>query len=137
MAPYMYHKQSVVALARKQYDVRTSINNKRPSQNLVNPILFPYPTRLRLPPKSRMLPIQILHLLLRHARELLLGIPALTLLVVRLHPQQRERGHNQHGAAARQVEPVADRVVGPIVGQVAPCGDEAADVAHHDWEKRS
>lgn len=81
-----------------------------------------------------MLPVQILHLLDSHARELLLRVPPVALLVVILHPEQHQRRHNQHTAARSEVEPVANVVVGRVRRQEAPRRDEAADVAHHDVE---
>lgn len=79
-----------------------------------------------------MFPVQILYLLDAQALQRALVVLRLALLVVAPHPEQ-QGGAAQHDRGARgQVQAVADGIVGPVEGQEAPRGDQAADVAEHD-----
>lgn len=79
-----------------------------------------------------MLPVQIRGLFRRVTRQLLLEAPVLPLVVVTLHPEQRQRGRDQDGAPGSEVEAVSDVVVWRIPAEEAPRGDEATDIAKHD-----
>lgn len=87
-----------------------------------------------MPPKLGMLPVEIPHLGLRHAGQLLLGAACLAPAVVPPHPVKQRHAHDEHARGRGQVETVANAEVRRVVGEVAPCRDEAADVAEHDWQ---
>lgn len=85
-----------------------------------------------------MLPVQIRGLFRRVSRQLFFEAAVLPLVVIALHPEQRQGGGDQDGAAGSEVEPVTDVVVRSIPAEEAPRGDESTDVAKHDCgeEKR-
>src|SRR4051812_13982754 len=124
MALPAYHSIHIMVFpSLPRLESRTKPNKNKPVSSSSRP-----------PPERRMLPIQILHLLLRHTRELLLYAPPLTLLIIERHPQQRQRRHNQHRPRGSKVQPVTNRVIWPVPRQERPGGDESTDVAHHDVE---
>lgn len=79
-----------------------------------------------------MLPVQIRGLFRRVSRQLFLEAAVLTLVVVALHPEQRQGGGDENRAAGGEVEPVPDVVVWCVPAEEAPRGDESTDVAEHD-----
>lgn len=87
---------------------------------------------LRLPPESRVLPIQILHLLPAHPRQLLLHAQRLPPLIILLHPEQHHSSNNQDGRNGRQVQAVTDRIVRPISRQKRPSAHQPTNVSAHD-----
>lgn len=79
-----------------------------------------------------MFPLETLNLRLRQALQLLAHVQRVAPLVVRIHPEQGDRSHDQGHRRGGQVEPVADRVVGPVPAEVRPGSHEPPDVAEHD-----
>lgn len=79
-----------------------------------------------------MLPLEALDLRLRHTSQLTLDIPLRPPRIIPPHPRDLEDRDDEDEARGREVEAVADLVVGAVEGQVRPGGDEAADVAEHD-----
>lgn len=79
-----------------------------------------------------MLPLEALDLRLRQTLQLGLDILLLPPLVVPPHPRDLEDRDDEDEARRREVEPVADLVVGAVEGEIRPRRDEAADVPEHD-----
>ena len=79
-----------------------------------------------------MLPIHILLLQKRRARQLLINIPTLSLLIIPLHPEEQQDTQTQASRRNSQIKAVSNMVVGCIGGQERPSGDQAANVAEHD-----
>ena len=108
---------------------RSSGRPHQQHQSTRNPQLFspPLPKKqtkkgLRLPPKRRMPPIQILHLLHSQPLQLAIHIPLLLPPIIPQHPPQQRNRHQKHGRRRRQIQPVPNMIVGRIKRQETPGG---------------
>lgn len=86
---------------------------------------------LRVPSKTRMLPIQILNLLLTHTGQFRIHINLIPLFVIPLHVEQQDDTRDQDRRASRQVQAIADGVIRTIRRQERPRRYEAAHIATH------
>lgn len=86
----------------------------------------------RPPAETRVPPLEALDLRLRQALQFRLDISAVPPLVVPLHPHDLQRRDDEDEARGREVEAVADLVVGGVERQVGPGSDEATNITEHD-----
>ena len=76
-----------------------------------------------------MLPLQLLGLLIREPCQLSVGIFAVPLAVITLHPEPARNRRQKDERGRCKVEPAADGVVGRIRGQERPGRHQATNVA--------
>jgi len=82
-------------------------------------------------------PIHILHHLLLQTRQLSINVTSLTLLVIHIHPKQKQDGADQNSSRSTQIETVSNLVMRAIKRQERPGRDQSTDIAKHDIEADS
>ncbi len=70
-----------------------------------------------------------------HTLQAIVVVTTLALQVIPLHPEKQGGGETKDDNASTQIETVENGVVGCILGQSSPGGDQATHVAHHGYSR--
>ncbi len=70
-----------------------------------------------------------------HTLQAIVVVTTLALQVIPLHPEKQGGGETKDDNASTQIEIVENGVVGCILGQSSPGGDQATHVAHHGYSR--
>lgn len=85
-----------------------------------------------MPSVARVLPVEVGNLLRGQACQFLLDVLLVTSSVIPLHPEISGDTDQEDETSCSTVETVTDGVVGLVLVEVRPGGDETTNVAKHD-----